>query len=72
MTYKEIITDAQTGEETIRLFTEHEIVAIENRKAQIALEIATRETEEAAKNAAKQAVLSKLGLTAEEMAALLA
>lgn len=72
MTYKEIITDAVTGEETERPFTDEEIEALETRKIEIASEIAKRDAEQAAKDAARQAVLDKLGLSADEVAALLA
>lgn len=72
MTYKEIITDAVTGEEIERPFTFEEIEAAEVRKQEIAAEIVQRETEREAKETARQAVLAKLGLTAEEVAALLA
>lgn len=72
MTYQETIFDVATGKETIRPYTKEEIANAEAKKVQIEAEIFERQTIEAAKEAAKQAVLSKLGLTAEEVAALLA
>jgi hypothetical protein len=72
MTYTEKIINIATGEETIREFTKEEIARFEAEKAEfLAIENAKRQ-EEAAKNAARQVVLDKLGLTAEEAAALLA
>ena len=72
MTYKETIIDAQTGEKTERLFTSEEIAILEARKAEIEAEIAERNAEKQEKDTARQAVLAKLGLTAEEVAALFA
>lgn len=72
MTYQEIVYDVVTGQETIRPYTSEEIEAVEARKQEIAAELAQREAEQAAKETARQAVLAKLGLTAEEVAALLA
>jgi hypothetical protein len=60
----EKIIDILTGEEIIREFTAEEITEIEKKKNK-----AIAETQ--AKNASRQAVLDKLGLTAEEIAALL-
>lgn len=72
MTYFEKIVDITTGEETMRPFTKEETADVEKRKAEILAEVAIREAEENARIAARQAVLAKLGLTAEEAAALLA
>lgn len=69
--YTEKIVDVSTGEETIRPYTTEEIAAVEAIKAQRDAEQAERDAKEAAKAAERQAVLEKLGLTAEEMAALL-
>jgi hypothetical protein len=69
--YFERIIDAATGEETIRPYTAKEIETAEIAQAQAALENAKRDAAQAAKDAAKQAVLNKLGLTADEIAALL-
>ena len=71
MTYAEKIIDATTGEETIRPYSAGEIAAVEAEKAQIAAAKAEHDAQEATKAAARQAVLDKLGLTADEMAALL-
>jgi hypothetical protein len=71
MTYTEKIIDISTGEETIRPYTAEEIAEVEKLQAQFAIEKAKRDSEETAKAAARQAVLDKLGLTAEEMVALL-
>jgi predicted DNA-binding transcriptional regulator YafY len=61
------IHDTETGEIIDREMTADEISALEASAQALAdLEAAT-----AAKAAAKQAVLNKLGLTAEELAALL-
>jgi hypothetical protein len=67
MTYNEKIVDVNTGEETIRLYTKKEIDEVE--KAIVLLE--SKAQAEATKAAEKAAVLSKLGLTADEVAALL-
>jgi hypothetical protein len=71
MTYTEKIIDVATGEETIRPYTAEEIKAVEAAQKQAAIDFAKRESEQAAKDATKQAVLEKLGLTADEVAALL-
>ena len=61
--------NAITGEETI---TEREETAAETKaRLDFIKEIADREAEQQAKIAARQAVLDKLGLNAEESAALL-
>ena len=70
MTYIEKIINVTTGEETLRPFTVDEIAAIEAEQAQIAAAKAEHDAQEATKAAARQAVLDKLGLTADEMAAL--
>jgi hypothetical protein len=72
MTYREIITNAETGEETVRPYTAEEIAAVEAAKAAKKAEIDALAAEQAIKEAARKAVLDKLGLTAEEVAALLA
>lgn len=66
------VFNAETGEEVIRAMTDEEQA---ERNADIALAAqikSNKAAEEAAKRAAKEAVLEKLGLTAEEAAALLA
>ena len=69
MKTKEKIFDIETNEETIleREMTSEEIAEVERAQAEAAEEQAQIE----AKEAARQAVLTKLGLTAEEAQALL-
>jgi hypothetical protein len=69
--YFEKIVDVSTGEETIRPYTAAEVKAVEAAKTKNDAEQAKRDAEEATKTAARQAVLDKLGLTTEEIAALL-
>jgi hypothetical protein len=69
--YFEKIVDVSTGEETMRPYTAEEIAAVEAIKAQRDAEQAERDTEQASKDAARQTVLDKLGLSADEVAALL-
>ena len=64
--------DCSTGIEQIIELTDQEVAELEAQAAQAEADRAAREAEEAAKLAAKEAVLAKLGLTAEEAAALLA
>lgn len=54
-----------------RAMTKKEIEIYEQVSAEIELRIATEAEAKAAKAAARQAVLDKLGLTADEVAALL-
>ena len=72
MTYTEKIIDIETGQETIRPYSVAEIEAVEARKQEIAAEINQHNAEIEAKKTTRQVVLAKLGLTAEEAAALLA
>ena len=65
--FKEIIHNLETGEITERPFTPEEIAQIEAEQAKAA-EIQAALAQQAAE---KAAVLAKLGLTAEEAAALL-
>jgi hypothetical protein len=65
--YKEKIVNVATGEETWRDYTADEVAAVEAAQA----EAAQRQAEAEVKQAARQAVLTKLGLTAEEAQALL-
>jgi hypothetical protein len=69
--YQEKIIDIMTGEETIRPYTAAEIKEVEAATQAAQAEIDARENAKAAKEAARQAILDKLGLTAEEAAALL-
>lgn len=72
MTYNEKIIDITTGEETLREYTKEEIAIVEAEKIKIAEWRAIVDAENATKETARQAVLAKLGLNAEEAAALLA
>jgi len=65
------IYDAETGIETIIEYTPAEIVVAEAAEAAFLAKLEILKAEEAVKNAAKQAVLDKLGLSADEVAALL-
>lgn len=65
--YKEKIVNVATGEETWRDYTDAEIAELEAAQA----EAAQRQAEAETKEAARQAILTKLGLTAEEAQALL-
>jgi len=67
MTYKITETNHETGETTTRNATPDEIAQFEADK----LAFEQKAAEIAAKEAAKQAALAKLGLTAEELAAVL-
>ena len=71
MTYTEKIIDVITGEETIRTLTEDEAAVVSAELALIENLKAKRESDQASKDAARQAVLDKLGLTADEVTALL-
>jgi Holliday junction resolvasome RuvABC DNA-binding subunit len=61
--------NCETGEELIIELTDEEVAA---REAEAAVYDAAREAEETEKAAAKAAVLSKLGITEEELRAALA
>lgn len=67
MTYFERIHNVETNEIVERPFTEEEIAEVEARK----VEAEAKAQAEAEKAVAKQAVLDRLGLTAEEAALLL-
>jgi hypothetical protein len=71
MTYLEKIINAETGEETFREYTAEEIAEVEKSKAQAIIDNEKFLAEQATKNATRQAVLDKLGLSADEIAALL-
>jgi phosphoenolpyruvate carboxylase len=64
--------DAATGEEIISPMTDEEQEIRDAEVAANAAMKASKEAEDEAKLAAKEAVLAKLGLTVEEAAALLA
>ena len=65
--YKEKIVDLETGIETFRDYTSDEIKEVSEAIEQAKKELAIAET----KAAEKAAVLAKLGLTADEVVALL-
>jgi hypothetical protein len=71
MTYLEKIINAETGEETLREYTAEEIAQVEKSKADALFLNEKFAAEQASKDAARQAVLDKLGLSADEVAALL-
>jgi predicted PhzF superfamily epimerase YddE/YHI9 len=71
MSYFETVLDLETGEQTIRQYTQAEIVEVEKTKASRIAEQAIRDAEQKVKDDAKTAVLTKLGLTADEVRALL-
>jgi hypothetical protein len=71
MTYTEKITDAITGEEIIRTLTDDEAALVNAELAKIESDKAERDAEQASKDATRQAVLDKLGLSADEVQALL-
>lgn len=65
--YKEKIVNLETGEETWRDYSAAEIAEVEKAQAEAAARIA----ELAEKDAARQALLTKLGITEEEARLLL-
>ena len=67
MTYTEKTIDITTGKETFRNYTDDEVAEVEANQAQAAIKTA----EQAVKNAARQNVLEKLGLSADEAKLLL-
>lgn len=69
--YFERIIDITTGEETIRPYTAEEIAAVEAEQVEIAAAKAEHDAEQAERDAARQAVLDKLGLSPDEVKALL-
>lgn len=71
MTYFEKIVDAITGEESIREYTKAEIDEVMKAKAEADAIQAQIKAQAEADAAAKQAILDRLGLTAEEAALLL-
>ena len=60
--YKEKIINLETGEETWRDYTEAEIAEVEKAQAEAAGRIA----EQAKKEAVRQAIFDKLGITEDE------
>ncbi len=66
-----IIHDVETGEITQIELTADEVAELQAEAAKISAKKTAEETERAEKQSAKEAVLAKLGLTADEVAALL-
>ena len=65
------IHNAVTGETITRDYNETELAQYEKDKAEAVKDAAAKAKADANKQAARQAVLDKLGLTADEIAALL-
>ena len=70
-TPKAFIFDCVTGETITRDFTTDELAQLKIDKAQADKDAAAKTKADKAKAAARQAVIDKLGLTADEIAALL-
>ena len=70
-TPQKTIYDCVTGETITRDFTDDEIAQLETELAQNEKDAAAKIKADADKQAARQKVLDKLGLTADEIAALL-
>jgi hypothetical protein len=68
---EKVIVDCSTGETTVVPLTAEEIAELEAAVAQAEADRKTAEAEAAAKETARQALLKKLGITAEEAALLL-
>ena len=68
---EKVIVDCSTGEQTVVPLTAEEIAELEAAAAQAEADRKAAEKEAADKAAARQAILDKLGLTAEEAAVLL-
>ena len=66
-----VIVDCSTGETTVVPLTAEEIAELEAAAAQAEADRKAAEAEAAAKETARQALLKKLGITAEEAALLL-
>jgi len=69
--YQEKIINVVTGEETYRDYTLEEVANVEGAIAESQAAYESRQAEIKAKAAARQAILDRLGLTAEEAALLL-
>ena len=70
-TLQKTIHNVATGETITRDFTANEIAEFEADKAKTDKDAAAKTKADKAKAAARQAVIDKLGLTADEIAALL-
>ena len=71
MSYTEKIVDVSTGTEIIREYTKEEIAEAKSRNDAIQLKAAQQQAEAAAKEAQRQVILDRLGLTADEARLLL-
>ena len=68
---EKVIVDCSTGEQTVVPLTDEEIAELEAAAAKAEADRKAAEKEAADKAVARQAILDKLGLTAEEAAVLL-
>lgn len=68
---EKVIVNCSTGEQTVVPLTAEEIAELEAAAAKAEADRVAAEKEAADKAAARQAILDKLGLTAEEAAVLL-
>jgi membrane-bound ClpP family serine protease len=71
MSYTEKIVDVSTGTEIIREYTKEEIAEAKSRNDAIQLKAVQQQAEAAAKEAQRQVILDRLGLTADEARLLL-
>ena len=71
MAYTKKIVDVTTGEETFEPYTAEETAEAEAAQAQAAIDKAKRDAAQAIKDADKAALLTKLGITADEAKLLL-
>ena len=68
---QELIVDCSTGEQTVRDLTPEEIAEREAAAAAFAEQQAAAAADAAAKEAEKEAIAARLGLTADELKTLL-
>ena len=69
--YQEKIVDISTGKETIRPYTAQEVAEVEANIEATRIEQEAKADAKSEKDAARQAILDKLGLSANEAALLL-
>jgi len=69
--YQEKIIDVATGKETLRPYTPAEVAEVEASIEATRIEQQAKADAESEKDAARQAILDKLGITADEAALLL-
>jgi hypothetical protein len=69
--YQEKIVDISTGKETIRPYTAKEVAEVEANIEATRIEQEAKADAKSKKDAARQAILDKLGLSADEAALLL-